>query len=348
LLIIKKFINNIISPIECLISEINYFAKNQSKRKTLRTFSKYPMFQNLLDNFIIMKRNIQKRENELIELNKNLETIVKEKTLTLQNINKNLADIVQEEVQKNKEKDKVMFEQSKMAAMGEMIGNIAHQWRQPLSLISTVASGLIFKKDMGVFKEEELIENLDKIVHTTQFLSHTIDDFRNFFKKDKEKTRFNIKSVIKTNLDLISASIDKNNINIKTELLDIEIYGYHNELIQALINIINNAKDAFIEQNIQHKRYIIIETKTIEKNIIISIQDNANGIPQDIMNKIFEPYFTTKHKSQGTGIGLYMTQEIIVKHMHGKLNVKNNNFTIENQEYTGALFTIQIPISLDE
>ena len=236
-------------------------------------------------------------------------------------------------------------ESEKMASMGEMIGNIAHQWRQPLSVISTVSTGMIMKKEFGSLEDEELLKNCNTINENAQYLSKTIDDFKNFIKGDRTKKVYNLKNNINSFLHLVKGTIKTNNINMILDLQeDIEIDGYENELIQCFINIFNNSKDALDEHNIKEK-LIFITTIIDEKNVIIKIKDNANGIPTNIIPKIFDPYFTTKHKSQGTGLGLNMTYNLITEGMNGKITAQNKKYLFNDKEYKGALFTIILPIS---
>ena len=245
-----------------------------------------------------------------------------------------------------KEKEKLLFQQSKMASMGEMIGNIAHQWRQPLSAISSAASGMKLQKEYGFLKEEDFISGIDAIVNSTQYLSKTIDDFRNFFKTDKLLKSFSVRKVIENILSLLSASFKNNEIEVITNLDDDStIMGYENELTQAIINILNNAKDALILTN-NEKRLIFITLKKVEDNIFqISIKDNGGGIKEEAISSIFEPYFTTKYNQQGTGIGLYMTHQIIVLHMKGKIRAQNCSFDFNNKSYKGAQFLIDLQIN---
>ncbi len=242
-----------------------------------------------------------------------------------------------------KEKNLLFIQQSKMASLGEMLENIAHQWRQPLSLISTCASAVKIQKEMGVFSEELENEALDNILNATAYLTKTIEDFKSFFLKRKIKKNFLIKDIIEKVLNLTNAKFKNKEINFIKNINHISVFGLENELLQVLINILNNAEDALILNNIKNK-FIFINTYKKNNNCIIEIKDNAKGIPLDIIEKIFEPYFTTKHKSQGTGIGLYMSQEIISKHMYGEIDVKNVNFVFEGVQYDGALFRITIPL----
>ena len=247
------------------------------------------------------------------------------------------------DISEMKEKEKILFQQSKMASMGEMLENIAHQWRQPLSLISSTATSLELKTELDISTKDESINNLRKINTTTQYLSQTIEDFRNFFKQDKEKNSFYILNNIKRNLNLLEKTLNNNNIQIVFELEeDTKIRSYENEFTQAILNVFTNAIDALL--NKENDRFIFVKCKRFEQSFEISIKDNAGGIKENILESIFEPYFTTKHKAQGTGIGLYMTHQIIEKNMNGSVGVKNKEFTYCNKKYLGAEFTIILPL----
>jgi len=243
-----------------------------------------------------------------------------------------------------KSKDKLIAEQSKLAAMGEMIGNIAHQWRQPLNTISTAASGIKLLKECTALTDSDLDESLEGIIKSAKYLSQTIDDFKDFLKGDKEKTKFNLKVNIKKDLSILKGMLKSSHIQV-IETLDssLELFSYDNELSQGIINILSNANDAFKESNEENK-YIFISTYIKNNHAIIEIKDNAGGIPTSIISKIFEPYFTTKHKSLGTGLGLYMTQQIIKQNIQGQITVENKTYTYENKKYIGANFSIQIPL----
>ncbi len=246
-----------------------------------------------------------------------------------------------------KNKDLLLFEQSKLASMGEMIGNISHQWRQPLSVISTGASGMKLQKEVDCLSDEAFYRICDAINDNAQYLSKTIDDFKNFIKGDRTKKLFDLKVAMGSFLNLVEGSIKSNDIHIIEKLEEnIRIDGYENELIQCFMNIFNNAKDA-LKENITNKgkRVILISTFVKKDSVVIKIKDNAGGISKDILPRIFEPYFTTKHKSQGTGLGLHMTYNLIVDGMGGTIKAKNKTYKYENNEYTGAEFTITLPIS---
>ena len=239
------------------------------------------------------------------------------------------------------QKDELLIQQSKMAQMGEMLENIAHQWRQPLSVITTSATGVKLQQDFKMLTDEQLKSALDSIVKAAEHLSLTIDDFRNFYKNDKEKKLFNVKNAVEKSLTLISSKFKNEAIEIELKLDDIEIYGFENELIQVFINILNNAKDELEKKESQCK---LIQISTIKKDgqIQILFQDNAGGIKKEFLNHIFESHFTTKEED-GTGIGLYMSKLIIDK-MHGEIKASNETIVYKDETYNGAKFSINIPI----
>ena len=239
------------------------------------------------------------------------------------------------------QKDELLIQQSKMAQMGEMLENIAHQWRQPLSVITTSATGVKLQQDFKMLTDEQLKSALDSIVKAAEHLSITIDDFRNFYKNDKEKKLFNVKNAVEKSLTLISSKFKNEAIEIELKLDDIEIYGFENELIQVFINILNNAKDELEKKESQCK---LIQISTIKKDgqIQILFQDNAGGIKKEFLNHIFESHFTTKEED-GTGIGLYMSKLIIDK-MHGEIKASNETIVYKDETYNGTKFSINIPI----
>ena len=237
-----------------------------------------------------------------------------------------------------KQKDIMLIKQSKNAQMGEMIKNIAHQWRQPLSIISTSATAMMLKEEMNMLKSEDITHSCDIINNNAQYLSKTIDTFTNYIKEDKILNKVVLQDVVKDTLKILEGSLHYNNIILEnkfTEVENIELTTYKGELSQVIINIVNNAKDILVEKNIENKR-ITIDVKKDKLNCYITIEDNAGGVPLDIIDKIFDPYFTTKHQSKGTGLGLFMSKEIMDKSINGELCVNNNE--------KGAIFTIKIPL----
>jgi len=292
-------------------------------------------------------------EGEITNKNKNGENFIEWLTInTIYNENNEVenyigifSDITEQKAKEKllKEKDNALYQQSKMAAMGEMIGNIAHQWRQPLSVISTAATGIVVQKSMGVSNEENEIKSLNAINDSAQYLSQTIEDFRDFLKVDKEVKLFNIAKTIKEALSLSSVNRKNKNINLICNLdKEVEVYGVKNEFIQVMMNVLRNSEDAL--NNIDENKYIFIDTYIKDLLVIVKIKDSAGGISEKIISRIFEPYFTTKHQSQGTGIGLYMSQEIIKNHMKGKIYVKNESYEYLEHTIKGACFTIELPL----
>jgi PAS domain S-box-containing protein len=245
------------------------------------------------------------------------------KQVQLEEMNRNLEIIVQNEVAKNREKDLLLIQQGRLAAMGEMIGNIAHQWRQPLNAIGLVIQNMLDAYEYSELTRDYLQNQVNKATDIIQYMSQTIDDFRNFFKQNKEKQNYSLKEVLDKTLSFIEASFKNNNIQLELNVEeDIALHGYPNEYSQVLLNILNNAKDAHLKKN-QFKRWVKIRAYPENEKSVVIICDNAGGIPDKIISKIFEPYFTTKEPGKGTGIGLYMSKAIIEKNMRGSLTVRN-------------------------
>jgi len=246
----------------------------------------------------------------------------------------NLEDEVIGEIEKNKQQQLLMLHQSRLAQMGEMISMIAHQWRQPLNSLSMLNQSIVLKYNRDKLDEKFIIyfkENSNKQI---QGMSKTIDDFRDFFKPEKEKVEFCINDVLNDTLEMVKPIFCQNQIDIKFDIKkEFKIIGYQNELGQAILNIVNNAKDALVENEIKNKQIIINLTQD-DKSIVLTIKDNAGGILQNIIDKIFDPYFSTKDEKNGTGLGLYMAKMIIEEHMDGKLSVSNDE--------DGAKFTIKL------
>ncbi len=304
----------------------------------------YETLYKILFAFIIILLAILYRQKVLGNMNKILKSKVEKKTLALKKINEELEDRVKKEVSENLRKDLLLSKQAKMVAMGEMISNIAHQWRQPLSIISTGASGLKLHKDLnGSIEDKFLDETLNTIVNTSVDLSKTIDSFMNFFKASSQKTVFTFNSTLEKTLKVFDYNISEGKVNIIKSIDDIEIVSYESELMQVLINILNNSKDALTKKAAQDK-FIFISGKKLNNDVIIEIKDNGGGIDEEILTKIYEPYFTTKHQYQGTGVGLFICQEILAKHMNGQIDTKNCSFEYMGKNYKGALTTIKIGV----
>jgi len=245
-----------------------------------------------------------------------------------------LHDVIAQEVEKNKEQQLLMLQQNRLAQMGEMISMIAHQWRQPLNLLSLINQTVIYKYQNKKLNDEVIQNFKEKSSTVIQQMSTTIDDFRNFFKPEKDKVVFCINDVIHHISDITTPIYKQNKIDLEYDLEEeYYTYGYPNELGQSILNIINNAQDALLESEKKEKK-IIITLKNEDSNIILSIMDNAGGIPLDIIDKVFDPYFSTKIQKNGTGLGLYISKIIIDEHMQGLLSVSNTLY--------GACFKIKL------
>ena len=241
---------------------------------------------------------------------------------------------LEEELERSKQKDKTLLQQSKLAQMGEMISMIAHQWRQPLTAISSTASDLHLKVILQKYDPDYFEGKLEKIDEFSQHLSSTIDDFRNFYKEDKEKEKTHCFELIEGALSIVESSLDSRGVVVKKDFqCDKFVYTFPNELRQVILNILKNAEDVLLEKGIENPQ-ILIKTYGDEEFSILSISDNGGGIPQDIIENIFDPYFSTKTKKDGTGLGLYMSKTIIEDHCEGELFVSNNT--------EGACFTVKI------
>ncbi|UCN00247.1 response regulator [Sulfurimonas sp. SWIR-19] len=262
-----------------------------------------------------------KKEKELAEAN-----------FQLKYTNDNLERLVYEEVEKNRKKDEIMFTQSRHAQMGEMIAMIAHQWRQPLNAMATAAIVLELKAQNDKLDAEEAKKISEKLQNYINYLSHTIDDFRNFFKPQKEKRVTDFEKILHTVTALVQHSLEQKNIHFEKEITAPQQFlAFENELVQVVLNIIKNAQDALVQNNIKNPKI----TLKIDKNSL-HIVDNAGGIPSHIQDKIFQPYFSTKTEKNGTGLGLYMSRMIIEKHSGGNLSVQNTK--------EGAEFIIEMPV----
>ena len=282
---------------------------------------------------VFYKEQLQRREIELQELNATLENRVQEKTKELEELNATLHSRVEKEIAKNEEKRQVMFAQSRLASLGEMLANIAHQWRQPLTELNLT----IFNMKKAAFNDDrdEVGKLYGESKNIVKNMSKTIDDFTNFFKPDKAKEKFNVSDSINEAISLLQKLITSEMISVKTDLKEIKVLGISNELTQVIINLIKNSSDAFVQNGILI-REVNITAKEEDGHALIEIQDNAGGIKAKSVYKVFEPYFTTKHASQGTGLGLFMSKMICEKGMHGSLDVKSKkNITT---------FSIRIPI----
>lgn len=247
-----------------------------------------------------------------------------------------LEDRIVLEINERTKQEQLLIQQSKLASMGNMIGNIAHQWRQPLSEINAVLMNMQVKKEHDDLSDESFEKSLEECDVILAHMSNTISDFQNFFKPSKEKTKFSLQKECQSASYIIESSLKYNSIDFEIDIgKDCEILGYPREFSQAILNILSNAKDVLIDRKVKNP-YIKLSLKEGSKFALIKIQDNGGGISEEVKDRIFEPYFTTKHATQGTGIGLYMSKIIIEANMHGFITVENSD--------EGAIFTIKLAL----
>ena len=247
-------------------------------------------------------------------------------------LNKSLIQRINEEVESSRAKDKQLLNQSRMAQMGEMISIIAHQWRQPLSAISATSASIELKATLNILDNDAAQQKAHDISSFAQHLSKTIDDFRDFFKPNKKKTETTYDELVASVLKIIGVSIANKNIILIQDLACHDSFTtYPNELKQVILNLIKNAEDALLEQETKNP-YIKISTYQENDQLILEVSDNGGGVPEEIMDDIFDLYFSTKRKKDGTGLGLYMSRTIIKEHCAGELSVENSD--------DGAVFKI--------
>lgn len=276
-----------------------------------------------------------------------LANMVDSKTKELQQLNYDLEQKVLYEVEQSRQKDQIMFRQSRLASMGEMIGNIAHQWRQPLNAIVLILQSFQMKRLAGLELSDEFInKQVEEGNALASMMSRTIDDFRNFFKPNKTEEIFSLKASVHQSVKLIEEYYAKAGIKIFINCAkDINIGGYPNEFSQVMMNLFSNAKDALEERRVE-KKYIEVLITQEQNNASISVIDNGGGITEAVQERMFEPYFTTKHKASGTGIGLYMSKQIIEKQMDGTIRSATISYTFQNEKMYEkcAIITILVPL----
>jgi len=278
---------------------------------------------------------MHKTANELNLLTENLENMVNQRTKQLETLNQELQVKIDNAVRKEKRQNGIMNQQSRLASMGEILENIAHQWRQPLNTVSWIMNDTLIKAKLGKSDEIDLEKLAKKVNHSVQFLSDTIEDFRRFVDHSDLAQTFNIKKAIESTILLIKETLVKSNIKIELDCPDDITYkGFENDFKHVIMNLINNARDAFEDRKISDG-LIYIRVYHEKDELIIAVRDNAGGISKPILKNIFEPYFTTKHKTKGTGLGLYMSKNLIEK-MHGTIEA----ISIMNKKTT---FIIKLP-----
>ncbi len=280
-----------------------------------------------------------------------------EKTVQLEDLTRSLEQRVASEIASRIKGEQVLIQQSKMAAMGEMLGAIAHQWRQPLNVLGLIIQNLEDAHARGELDRAYLERTVQKAMTQIDRMSRTIDDFRSFFLPDKERTRFDVMQAVGEVFSLLSAQLVAGNISFRlacrdhgvcfTRVEDIApcpdktVTGFRNEFEHVIMNMVTNAREAIVEARASGKlaEYapgrIACEFRSADGRLCIDVSDNGGGMPEDILDRIFEPYFTTKGPDKGTGLGLYMSKVIVEEHMRGKLSARNSA--------DGAVFTIELP-----
>jgi signal transduction histidine kinase len=250
----------------------------------------------------------------------------------LQEINNTLEERVQEEVNRNREKDSLLVQKDRQAALGEMTGNIAHQWRQPLNAVALIVQDLSMQENEGCLNKEHLKESIARIHDLTRHMAQTINDFRELYQFNKEKVPFSLSDKVRQLLVLVEGNLREQGISVNVSAgEEVLALGFPNQFAQVVLNLLNNSRDALVERKVPNPT-IWIEISNDGTSSLVTIKDNAGGIPADIMHRVFDPYFTTRE--EGTGIGLYMSRTIIEQNMSGRLTVRN--------EKEGAIFSLEL------
>ncbi len=318
-----------LDDIEYDIAKKKLLLKKRVKKQVVQNILLFLLF---LVFAIVISILVSQKIDEVL---KTYQKKVYSKSQALKELNETLEKRVEDEIEKNREHEELLVQKSRFIALGEMISNIAHQWRQPLSELSSILMFIKFKYDINKLDEKTMNQKSKEAESVIDYMSHTIDDFRNFFMPKKDKERFALRTALDSIMTIISSTLSNNKINITICIDDsITLNTYINEFEQVILNIITNAKDVLIEKDIK-KAWIKIYTTEDEYSITVIIEDNGGGVQVKPKNKIFEPYFTTKKDSDGTGIGLYMSKTIVDKNMNGKLKVRNTEY--------GARFEIVLP-----
>jgi len=300
-------------------------------------------FQNIYDtngNYLGRRgsiRDITERKNIELKLRQSEEDL-KDKTGELEELNRDLENSIQSEINRRRAKERMLIQQSKLASLGEMMGAIAHQWRQPLSTLSILVQGVAHRRRLNKLDDEYLNSFESESVRLMEFMSSTIDNFQNFFRKNKEKEFFDVCKAIENTISILSAQLESSFIKVRTEFPEkgCFVFGYRNEFMHVVMNIISNARNAILEKKPEEGFPGVIDVTVSVKEdfMLINFQDNGGGIDKNILDRIFEPFFTTGFYKKGTGIGLYMSKMIIEKDFSGTIDAVNNG--------NGALFRIKL------
>ncbi len=354
---LTKEIENIILETNSINIYLSSLITNNLKRALTKKVTNDKLFQTstlmlflligLAFSFIILVSIII--INHFKVLHYSLEENVAKKTKELRELNESLEKRIKKEVEESRKKDNIMFQQARLASMGEMLQNIAHQWRQPLSTLMMIVQSFQSKYELGKLNEDFINSRVEDAITIGQNMSETLEDFRNFFNPNRSKQIFDLNRAINKAINLSKYQLEKENISIEFNSSEsIKIFGFKNELIHVILNLINNSKDILKSKKEINDKRILITLKKSKKYAVITVVDNGGGIKNDIMPKIFDPYFTTKHKSIGTGVGLYMSKQLVEAHMGGKIYCKNIKFKFDKKFYDSAMFVVELPITKEE
>ncbi len=338
----KKMAKRYIVPVMQILEQSKKISQGDLK-KGKPIFCNIKELKQLADSHEVMRQALEESRLKLKNYNDTLSKEVEERTSELnkkseelEELNRTLEERVQREVEENLKKDQLMLRSARQAQMGEMLSMIAHQWRQPLSSISTITGNLMVYLELDNYERDQFLELLGNINDHAQFLSRTINDFRNFFNPNKKKVSVKLEEILEQTINIIGRSLEYKNIHLQREYaFSAPIITYPNEITQVILNILKNAQDVLVEKKIKSP-VINIRGYQKDQTQIIEISDNAGGIPEEDLDKIFDPYFSTKDEKTGTGLGLYMSKLIIEKHCKGKLVAKNQK--------DGACFIISMPM----
>ncbi|MGR9116566.1 MAG: sensor histidine kinase [Gammaproteobacteria bacterium] len=290
----------------------------------------------LSKSFNQMVLSLKDSKEHLEHYNEELEQEVARRTQQLDELNHSLDQRVKDEVAQRQKQEELLIHQSRLAAMGEMIGAIAHQWRQPLNALGLVLQNIELTHKRGKLDDDFMSRSLEKSERLINKMSTTIDDFRNFFKPNKHAERFYICEVIDSVTELLDATLRNSNISLTLDCDSrLSIKGFQGEFSQVMLNLLNNAKDTLQERKTPAPKINIEVKRHRPGRILVKVSDNAGGIPEQIRHKIYDPYFSTRPEGKGTGIGLYMSKMIVENNMNGSLKAYNDK--------EGAVFVIEIP-----
>jgi signal transduction histidine kinase len=350
LLLLTWFVmRHFMSPLAAIINHMEQLPKKIGEERRINIATSDEMgilaksFNSMLNTLDLQQESLHEQtvmlEQEMAERQITQEALTV-KQQQLEALNNSLEELIANSLREIRQKDQMLIQQSRHAAMGEMINSIAHQWRQPLNNLGLILQNIEISFKIGKLTLEEMKAENAKAMDTILFMSRTIDDFRNFFRDDKKKSVISINNLLKKTLALVAASFKHLNLSMDIELQeDVTAFGYPNEYSQVILNILNNARDVLTERKVSAPR-ILIRAFVQEGRSVVTIGDNGGGIGEEILPRIFDPYFSTKEVGKGTGIGLYMSKVIIEQNMEGALTVRNiaggAEFRIELASHTNA------------